>query len=990
MNKKFLNALLVGALFFGSAGTFVSCKDYDDEIDGLEQKVTNLNTDLASQKESLTSALTAAQTEASAARSAADAARTEAEKAAALATSAAAEAKAEAISEVMKQVDALIGQTVSPEEVATLAGTVEGIQKGLNTLDNSLKELNTEVDAQAKAAEAMQVQLAALEKFEKSAGEDLTTIKADLASVQRQLANLGSTEEVEKMIKEANEKLTEALGGEISTLRSVIVNRLTSTTLIPKLYIDGIPAIEFRSVKYNPKRFDNGRIVNITPVSDVIVSNGQTKAYYHLNPTGVDEEDIDMPVFISNVARTRAAESENTPVRVDSYQIDRASNVLTVWASKTITGTLELPGNEIYTVALKTPLNDNVLMDGESKSYVYSEYARLTETTISPVIAANPYTCGAPVNHYNDSLTIYGSVQNAMIDKTVDYKAGIDLNTLVTGCYVDANGHNHISTAELKSYGLEFRFAVAQGAYVLGVNGTNQQAFASVDATGKLTSKIPSGVTDNEAAVDKEPIIRVVLWDRKNGHLVDQKYIKLKFTKDAQPAVPLGPIGSFTETLGCDDIDMYFSWDEMTNQIYGKMNNGAGMSKEDFHKIYTQLTFSGNGTLFYGPDVPSAGTYALMWRLTPADIATIAPAVSKDYTINATYSDPRGLNGDVTFSFQATIQVVKPSINGYYDQYWSTKYSIYPVYPVHYDPDVMGTGTITARCEYDNNLMNAFTFAPNGFIIKDLSNCGTWDMQFTTVGQLAGFKPGYTGSQPDPSTASNIGGYNLYENGTTAPAATLVWPAGHSAWCGNVAHHSTNITLDRNNGGKDLVGKKIKVGVWAKVNAWNLYEVKTYDLDIIVPLHINNTLTNGKFYDGVYSGSIVSCAEAFTMTDFRGYIVAKTTSDRSQEKTKYAEELYQYYDVQVPEWDTQNAKIGMKNVNGSLVVDDNLTAAQSIPLRDAYANASITTDPNGNLVFKNNSGSNVEEPCNIFVKATVTYGWGTAEEWVKIRLYPAQ
>ena len=32
MNKKFLSAILFGALMVSSTGTFVSCKDYDDDI----------------------------------------------------------------------------------------------------------------------------------------------------------------------------------------------------------------------------------------------------------------------------------------------------------------------------------------------------------------------------------------------------------------------------------------------------------------------------------------------------------------------------------------------------------------------------------------------------------------------------------------------------------------------------------------------------------------------------------------------------------------------------------------------------------------------------------------------------------------------------------------------------------------------------------------------------------------------------------------------
>ena len=46
MNKKFLSAILFGALMVGSAGTFTSCKDYDDDIDGLQKQIDATNVTL--------------------------------------------------------------------------------------------------------------------------------------------------------------------------------------------------------------------------------------------------------------------------------------------------------------------------------------------------------------------------------------------------------------------------------------------------------------------------------------------------------------------------------------------------------------------------------------------------------------------------------------------------------------------------------------------------------------------------------------------------------------------------------------------------------------------------------------------------------------------------------------------------------------------------------------------------------------------------------
>ena len=109
MNKKFLSAILFGALMVTSTGTFVSCKDYDDDIENLQTQIDKLATkeDMTSQIASLQSALSAAAAEASAAKTAAQNAldkATASEKAAAQAALDAAAAKTEAIKAAQEEV----------------------------------------------------------------------------------------------------------------------------------------------------------------------------------------------------------------------------------------------------------------------------------------------------------------------------------------------------------------------------------------------------------------------------------------------------------------------------------------------------------------------------------------------------------------------------------------------------------------------------------------------------------------------------------------------------------------------------------------------------------------------------------------------------------------------------------------------------------------------------------------------------------------------
>ena len=48
MNKKFLSAILFGALMVSSTGTFVSCKDYDDDIDRIDKELSGVKETIAS------------------------------------------------------------------------------------------------------------------------------------------------------------------------------------------------------------------------------------------------------------------------------------------------------------------------------------------------------------------------------------------------------------------------------------------------------------------------------------------------------------------------------------------------------------------------------------------------------------------------------------------------------------------------------------------------------------------------------------------------------------------------------------------------------------------------------------------------------------------------------------------------------------------------------------------------------------------------------
>lgn len=158
MNKKLFGTLLLGSLLLG--GTFVSCKDYDDDIENLQSQVdalkssAALKTDVDGLKSSLEGAISSAQNAATAAKAAADAAEKKASEAtselakkAAQADLEAAQAKLAAAEEKLAKLEAAIAELDGLEAKLTEATAAE--------FDKMKKEFNAEFADIKSSVEAM-------------------------------------------------------------------------------------------------------------------------------------------------------------------------------------------------------------------------------------------------------------------------------------------------------------------------------------------------------------------------------------------------------------------------------------------------------------------------------------------------------------------------------------------------------------------------------------------------------------------------------------------------------------------------------------------------------------------------------------------------------------------------------------------------------------------------------------------------------------------
>lgn len=1097
--------LLMVTMLFAISSTFVSCKDYDDDINANTASIDALRTDLSSVKSSLEDELSSTksslETEIANAKSnlqtaidgKADAATVEAlqSKVNSLETDlAGTESRLQAqISAAAEAIENL------QSDVKGAAVTLAALTGDVDQLKNNLKELGEDLSEEVVARQALErnleIQTNALNEFKNKVSEDNKALQEQIDALKEKtngLATDGNVKELQEKVKELSNSI-QTVNSNIDALTVLIERALTSIALVPELYVDGIETIEFLSVKYTPLKStykgeyggEYAKIVNaFKDGNDVNIDNGLTEATYRLNPTTVNKDCYDESgiEFVSTVAKTRSVTPvEGSPIMFNGVKsFDKGLMTIYVKKNPAFTESLNRGDGEIYIASLKVPRN--------AKKYeaadIYSENSRLSEKTITPRIAAldwqnhsteNASDPNSPFYHYSDYATIYGSRVDgsplALVAKKINYDETFNLLELVTGCYDRGNGtHNQITKEALKTYGLTFRFSIPKTPYINAVdNNTDQQQFATVTPEGMISSKTPAGVTDNKAVVGKEPIVQIDLVDSVHSNkLVDRRYLKIKWSLQEKEPVQLKNKSS-EAVLNCNMMTAEYTWQEFVDEVYAKANLGSGLSQSDFERIYpfNKITVTPEGwtTNWSSPkqtSAPASGSYSgcvpvfsntanehgdalvAKWELAPSDVKTIYNNNSGDTkTFKAKVELKSAVpseNPDLWFEWTFTIKLpALPTIAGYYDQYWNQIGAQHDVLPVQYNTPAQ----TKAYCVYDNNLMNAFTYdQATGFIVKGMPSCGTWDMQFSYNQSVNGYKPNYNSSAvraeansaaADPSVFmsankyvdskqdiayADFAGYSLMKG--TAKALVMNWKDGHKSWDGDPTYKTANLFSDHNNAAiEDLLNplgansvkgadgtiaperthnKKVNMTVWATLNDWNYIPVLSYDICLIAPLRINAKESIGNLQDGVVSGDVLDMSKAFTLDDFRGYLVANTPDNTfSGEQNKYTASLWKYYEVQAPVYNTNAVRYTFKNVNGDAKIDNSLSYANSMTaaaLRQ-LTNGNIDLSMNvvgSDLIFKNNGGSNIEGDCYAYIPVSVKYGFGTLTATLKVHIYP--
>lgn len=1011
MKKIFKNLL---ALFVtGTMLAGVGCKDYDDDINKINDRLDELTTgkiaDIESQISSMQTTIENLKALETRIKALEDAQVTEAD-----------------LQKLQDAIDAIEASYVTKDYLTTTLGsyaTTQYVGDAIKAVTDALGSFTTDEAIQAAIDAAKQAAITAAGDACKAAFQ--TSFDAALAGALKEGgAVYNAFQEYDKKIKEyltnaienedgfINQAIAEQINAAVAAMMEKLSGRLTSIQVIPDLYVNGIETIELKSFKYTAWNVTSSAAAETVKQGTATSTTAQdvTAVRYLVSPTTVTTEDIQEPSFVFEKAETRSAVKEQL-LNVDSYSVK--DGVLTVNVKKASGTEITLAKGYIYTAALGVPIAEKWLTDANKPEVVYSDFVALAETTVEPKIAAlvnDKFVCKDPDghNHYYES---YEAAQAAAAVKQVAYDDKLDLLTLVTGCYVDAtDGAVEITKDELTAAGLEFRFALPTKPYVLGTNESDQQQFATIAGT-TMTSKLPDGTTNNQAAIDKTPVVRVELVDVNNKDaVVDVRYFKIQWVRKTIAPIDLGVIYTFEYTLGCNEFQGKFLWNQMVNEVLAKIGD-TGMSQDEFLATYTVPTIStvekGSKEYYYHEvgkvatalatgvefvynfdDPVDESAAAFTWRLTVDQIGDVIDDLLADkevkYVVNVTIPAQNSYQGSVNFAFEVKVALPElPEIYGYDSAFWFTDYTLAYVYPIQYN-----TPGALATCAYRYELDRLFA---DSKVVKNMLKCGKWDIQFAKTQPANGYA---SGAVTVPS--ADAAGHSLVKGMNTAVqlnyAAGTPWYAGVQAADKKTYESAVSdiqVQVINNAEGIGILGQQATLDVWATINDKNTYKVTSFNVYFVEPLNINSELKDAYFVDQVISGSTIDCSKAFTMTDFKDYIVAKTTTGDS-EKEKYAADLYIYYGVQAPVWDLANAKTNLKQENGNYVVDETITAETAkILAEDRFGVDCITANAdNSTLTFKNVKGVKVEKAVKLFIPVTVKHKWGTLTETVTVDLLP--
>lgn len=644
MNKKYLSAALLSATLAFSVGSFTSCKDYDDDVNNLQQQIDSNQKTLDEKLASLTSAMEKANTELASAKTAAEAAKTKAEaaaaaaaaaqasgdaaglaaakaaqdaaaaaQAAAAANQAAAQAKIDAIAEATRLtkelkavVDGKVDQTVYDAKMAQIDGAIALINGKISSLEAAQLAIKQQIQA-LETFKTLIEQMNLSQKFA-TLNQDIAGLKSQLTDVNSKIVDLQESnaqnstdiatikqqvEAIKTQLEGVAEDINKLQTG-LSTLTNLLSHRLTSLVFAPSDFINGIEAINFSTLKY--KAWTKLLADATDGTKETSINDGKTTAYYYANPSTVLLSDITkLSVLTQDASNTITPNTRATELITATVVSIDPTGKMEVNFKKNTTESFNKPGSgnkeNFIVAALKADIKttQEEINKGLSPT-VISDWVRLAENAVTPFIHDKNYVLETPEDYVHSKAPHF-------YPYTFINNGGANAVSTTGGKYIYAQVP-YTETLDLKTianvcdkqggtynapdYKLAFEFNLVN--YNLQADGeelTNQKEFAKI-TNGVISSQSRDGQANNRSAIGREPMIQIILRNTANSEVVDVRYMKVKWVSK-HINNDLGFLSSFTGNFDKNTCGKTYTGRVGTALMNDKIYAALDMSKEQFH-----------------------------------------------------------------------------------------------------------------------------------------------------------------------------------------------------------------------------------------------------------------------------------------------------------------------------------------------------------------------------------------------------------------------
>lgn len=408
------------------------------------------------------------------------------------------------------------------------------------------KELKDVIGAYAEKG-ALQAKLDALDGKDEDLQDQINKLDAKVEQY-----NTALNDRITKLDEKVEQYNTE-LNARIDAVLGIIADRLSSIALVPQYYYDGVPAILFETIAYNPLADDKENEKAVAPKyrgnqNSWLVNqfkkytSAESVAKFRLNPrtVGVDCADFSLVGDKADYVFTRAA-APAAPVSIvgtPSYDPKTGYATFKVKKNENI-NTDENEDKNLDIVALKAVLKKGLTdaeKEADAKPEVYSEFVHVNEIayTADELAISDKAKLADKKADHEYAKTFTEATKNAYVYK-MPYDAPFDLKALVATCI---NSEIYTSglqakldheALDLEKYDLHYEFSVAQSKYPVTSAGTTtdqQTVIKCVDRLGGIFKVMDAnGVEYNQEAIGRTPIVRV---DLKHGeNIVTRAFIKL-------------------------------------------------------------------------------------------------------------------------------------------------------------------------------------------------------------------------------------------------------------------------------------------------------------------------------------------------------------------------------------------------------------------------------------------------------------------------------